>query len=56
MCVRVCVCGASSTYTNVFQDGWSPLIASSRQGHTDVVELLIEKKVQLDIQTKVQLV
>ena len=54
MCV--CMCVVLFLHTNVFQDGWTPLIVSSKRGHTDVVELLIEKKVQLDIQTKVQLV
>ena len=35
------------------QDGWTPLIASSNLDRKDIVKLLIEKKAQLDIQTKV---
>ena len=36
-----------------FQDGWSALYVASANGHTSVVELLIESGAQLDIQTKV---
>ena len=40
--------------TQIFQDGWTPLIASSAAGRNDTVELLIEKRALLNVQTKVR--
>ena len=47
-------CGAVPLQLNfIQQDSWTPLIASSDLDRKDTVKLLIEKKAQLDIQTKV---
>ena len=37
------------------QDGVTPLIAASHEGHTSVVKLLLEAKAKLDVQNKVML-
>ena len=35
------------------QDGWTPLMAASSEGHTDVVQTLIEAKAQINTRKKV---
>ena len=37
------------------QDGVTPLIAASHEGHTSVVKLLLEAKAEIDVQNKVML-
>ena len=37
----------------LLQDGWTPLMTASCEGHTDVVQTLIEAKAQIDTQREV---
>ena len=37
------------------QDGVTPLIVASHEGHTSVVKLLLEAKAEIDVQNKVML-
>ena len=37
----------------ITQDGWTPLMAASLEGHADIVQTLIEAKAQVDTQKKV---
>ena len=37
------------------QDGVTPLITASNEGHTSVVKLLLEAKAEIDVQNKVML-
>ena len=38
----------------VIQDGTTPLMAASLEGHADIVQSLIEAKAQVDTQDEVQ--
>ena len=35
------------------QNGWTPLMRASREGHVDIVRLLIEAKAQINTQKEV---
>ena len=41
-----------TSYVSI-QNEWTPLLVSSHQGHTDVIELLIKHGAQLNIKNKV---
>ena len=40
-------------FTILLQDGWTPLMTASFEGHTDVVQTLIEAKAQINTQAEV---
>ena len=37
----------------ITQDGWTPLMTASFEGHADIVQTLIEAKAQVDTQEEV---
>ena len=48
------ICAVHSTFSpTVLQIGFTPLHYASQNGHTDVVELLIDHDAHIDVPTKV---
>ena len=47
---EVCHCISIILYT---QDGWTPLMTASYEGHVDIVRILIEAKAQINMQEEV---
>ena len=45
------VCNGYVLY--IIQNGWTPLMVASFNGHADIVQTLIEAKAQVDTQEKV---
>ena len=42
-------------YISLFQNGWTPLMIASFEGHTDILQMLIKAKAQISTQTEVHI-
>ena len=47
------ICNVYVFILYVIQDGWTPLMAASLEGHADIVQTLIEAKAQVNTQQEV---
>ena len=43
-------------YISLFQNGWTPLMIASFEGHTDILQMLIKAKAQISTQTEVHII